>query len=406
MAKKKQDRAVGGSPAAVAAMTRNAPAAPAPAMTARPVQVQMATSTPGPTIQSVTNYGQAPSVTVAPGGGSATYTPGDYEPDEAFSQWARDIGAVGAPTGGGSNISEEERAYWAQRARFEAEAREQARQGARAFLRGLLETYGLGSLAGEVERLVGETTNELVIAQRLRETQQYKDRFKGLLGLQQRGITDVRNEAEYLELESDYRRVFREAGLRDYLGTAGTQPEYDAIAKIVSDFSLSVNEVRDRVTDAQRVVADTPQEVRDSLQRFYGIDPSLLTQYVLDPTRTTGEIQRRANAAIIGGYAQRAGLEFGAGISERIGEFLGGERDITGTQVEPQLTEIADIQRTTQRLAEIEQGTLSAETSALAALDLDREARERVRTLQSRERARFSGRSGITTGTLSAGPSI
>jgi hypothetical protein len=296
--------------------------------------------------------------------------------------------------------------YWRQRTAAEAAERASAREGAKSFLRGLLESYGLGSLAGEVDRLVGETTNELVIAERLRQTQQYKDRFKGLLGLQQRGIPDIRNEAEYLNLESNYRQVFREAGLRDYLGASGTQAEYDAIAKIVGDFSLSVNEVRDRVTDAQRVVADTPQEVRDSLQRFYGIDPALLTQYVLDPTRTTGEIQRRANAAIVGGYAQRAGLDFGAGVSERIGEFLGGERDITGTQIEPQLTEIADIQKSTQRLAEIEQGELSAETSALSALDLDREARERVRTLQSRERARFGGRSGITTGSLSTGPGV
>ena len=84
-----------------------------------------------------------------------------------------------------------------------AARQQQERQGARAFLRGLLETYGLGSLAGEVERLVGDTTNELVIAQELRKTQQYRDRFKGLLGLQQRGIPDIRNEAEYLELESN-----------------------------------------------------------------------------------------------------------------------------------------------------------------------------------------------------------
>jgi len=283
---------------------------------------------------------------------------------------------------------------------------EQNRQGAKSFLRGLLETYGLGSLAGRVEELVGETTNELVIAERLRQTEEYKQRFKGLLGLQKRGIPDVRNEAEYLNLESQYRQVFREAGLRDYLGTSGTQSEYDSIAKIVGDFSLSVNEVRDRVTDAQRVVAETPQEVRDSLQRFYNIDPATLTQYVLDPENTATEIQRRANAAIVGGYAERAGLEFGAGVSERIGEFLGGERDIRGTQIEPQLTDIADIQRSTQRLAEIEQGELSAETSALAALDLDEGARRRVRTLQSRERARFGGRSAITTGSLSEGPGI
>ena len=303
-------------------------------------------------------------------------------------------------------ISQEERDYWAQRTAAEAAERVTAREGARSFLRGLLEQYGLGSLAGEVDRLVGETTNELVIAERLRQTQQYRDRFRGLLGLQQRGIPDIRNEAEYLNLESNYRQVFREAGLRDYLGPTGTQAEYDTIARIVGDFSLSVNEVRDRITDAQRVVANTPQEVRDSLQRFYGIDPATLTQYVPDPQRTAGEIQRRANAAIVGGFAQRAGLDLGAGISERIGEFLGGERDIAGTQIEPQITQIADIQRTTQRLAEIEGGELSAETSALAALDLDREARERVRTLQSRERARFGGRSGITTGSLSTGPSV
>ena len=335
--------------------------------------------------------------------------PESAQAQQIINQQQAEIARVqsSGPGGGGGDTTPTGEDLYYDALRADLAARRAAeREGAKSFLRGLLETYGLGSLAGEVDRLVGETTNELVIAQRLRETQQYKDRFKGLLGLQQRGITDVRNEKEYLELESDYRAVFREAGLRDYLGTAGTQSEYDSIAKIVSDFSLSVNEVRDRVTDAQRVVAETPQEVRDSLQRFYGIDPTLLTQYVLDPENTTTEIQRRANAAIVGGYAERAGLEFGAGVSERIGEFLGGERDIRGTQIEPQLTEIADIQRSTQRLAEIEQGELSAETSALAALDLDEGARRRVRTLQSRERARFGGRSAITTGSLSEGPGI
>ncbi len=315
-------------------------------------------------------------------------------------------GDPGGGGGGGGGTPSAEDDYWRQRAAAEAAERTQAREGAKSFLRGLLETYGLGSLAGEVDRLVGDTTNELVIAQRLRETQQYKDRFKGLLGLQQRGITDVQNEAQYIQLESDYRTVFRESGLRDYLGTAGSRTEQDAIARIVGDFSLSVDEVRERVTDAQRVVADTPQEVRDSLQRFYNIDPSMLTQYVLDPENTMTQIQRRANAAIVGGFAQRAGLEFGAGVSERIGEFIGGDRNLRGTELEPTLTEISDIQRSTQRLAEIEQGELSAETSALSALNLDQEARERVRTLQSRERARFSGRSGITTASLSSGPSV
>lgn len=290
------------------------------------------------------------------------------------------------------------------RGQQEAERQERQRQEratASSFLRGILDQYGMGSLASQVESLINQWgTNTNVIAERLRQTQEYQTRFKGLVDLQRRGIADVRNEAEYLDLESRYRGVFREAGLRDFLGQAGTQAEIDSIARIVGDFSLSVDEVRERVTDAQRVVAETPQEVRTALQQFYGIDPSLMVQYVLDSQRTSTEIQRRANAAIVGGFAQRAGLDFGVGISERVGEFLGGERNLRGTEIEPQLTEIADIQRSTQRLAEIEGGTLSAEESALSALNLDQQARERTRTLQSRERARFGGSSAITTGSL------
>lgn len=291
-----------------------------------------------------------------------------------------------------------------QLAELQAEAtsrREAERQDAVAFLQDILTQYGMGDLSGDIDRIVRESGNQKsVIQNRIRQTESYRQRFKGLLALQQKGITDVANEGEYLQLESNYRQVFREAGLQSFLGDAGTATERDAIARIVGDFSLSVNEVRDRVTDAQRVVADTPQEVRDSLQRFYNIDPATLTSYVLDPQRTSGEIQRRANAAIVGGYAQRAGLDFGAGVAERVGEFLGGERDIMGTQIEPQLTQIADVQRKTQRLAALERDTLTAEETALAQLDLDVTAREKVRGLQSRERARFSGSTGITSASL------
>jgi hypothetical protein len=279
-------------------------------------------------------------------------------------------------------------------------------RSAKAFLRSILEQYNLGSLADSVESIVGETVNQDVIAERLRQTEAYKTRFKGLAALQRRGITDIRNEGEYLNLESNYRQVFREAGLQNFLGDAGTQAEYDSIAKLAGDFSVSVNEVRDRISDAQRVVANTPQEVRDSLQKFYNVDPATLVSYVLDPTRTSSEINRRANAAIVGGFATRAGLEFGAGVSERVGEFFGRGGDISGTALEPELTQIADVQRSTKRLADIEKGLLSAEESALSTLDLDIEAKEKVRGLQSRERARFGGTSALTSASLSRGKVI
>jgi hypothetical protein len=305
--------------------------------------------------------------------------------------------------------SAEDRYY---RLRGESDAAERValqqsqRESAKSFLRNLLSHYGLGSLADSVDSIVKETTSEEVIAERLRQTEAYKTRFKGLVQLRAKGVTDIANEGEYLRAESDYRQVFREAGLSSFLGQAGTQTEFDAIAKLVGDFSLSTNEVRDRVTDAQRIVAQTPQEVRDSFQRFYNVDPATLTAYVLDPTRTASEINRKANAAMIGGLGMQRGLEFGAGVSERIGSFLGGEGDLTGTQAEPILGEIADVQRATGRLAELEKSTLSAEETALAQLDLDTGAKEKVKGLQSRERARFGGTGAFSSTALGGGTKI
>lgn len=288
-----------------------------------------------------------------------------------------------------------------------ANRQRQERDTASSFLRTILSQYNLGSLADQIDSLVTQWgTNTEVIAERLRQTEPYKQRFKGLLNLQQRGITDVRNEADYLRLETDYRQVFRDNDLQSYLGEAGSTTEQDKIAAIVGDFSLSVNEVRDRVVDARRTIAETPQEVKDSLQRFYNLDPSTLVQFVLDPENTTETVNRRANAAIVGGYGQRQGLQFGAEVSERIGEFLGRGDDVSGTMIEPTLTRIATTQRATERLARIEGTELAAEETALGTLELEESASRKLRGLQSRERARFGGTSGITAGSLSRSPSV
>ena len=280
------------------------------------------------------------------------------------------------------------------------------RETATAFLRNMLAPFGLNILASEIDTIIKDTTSEEVIIERLRGSESYKQRFKGLVQLRAKGVTDIADEGQYLAIERDYRQVFREAGISNFLGQAGSQTEYDAIAKLVGDYSVSVNEVRDRVSDAQRIVAQTPQEVRDSFQRYYNVDPATLTAYVLDPTRTASEINRKANAAMIGGLGMQRNLEFGAGAAERIGSFLGGEGDLASTQAEPILGEIADVQRATGRLAQLERGTLTAEETAFAQLDLDTAAKEKVKGLQSRERARFGGTGAFSSTALGGGSKI
>ena len=311
----------------------------------------------------------------------------------------------GGGGGGGGQQSEADKAQAAYYNNLNAQLNEenrQARLGAKAFLRNILTQYGMESLIGDVDRLIGDFgTNTEVIAEQLTQTDQYKTRFRGMLALQGRGIADVRNEAQYLQLESNYRRVFRENNLSEYLGTSGTDEEYGKIADLVGDFSLSVNEVEERIMDAQRVVADTPQEVRNSLSSFYNIQADALVGYVLDPDKATTEINRMANAALIGGTAAQGSLDFGRATSERIAGAFAGDQDLNADAFRTRVTGIAEQRDATSRLADLEKATLSDDEVALAELDLDPAAKKKVRGLQSRERARFSGSSAITSGTLS-----
>ena len=335
--------------------------------------------------------GQAPTYNYTPAGSQsapAAQDPGSGDQD---------------PGGGGQTPGDkaQETYYNNLQAQLEAEQR-QAREGAKAFLRNILSQYGMESLSGSVESLVGQWGNNTeVIAERLRQTDSYKTRFRGMLQLQTKGVPDIRNEAEYIQLESDYRRVFRENNLTEFLGTPGTDGEYGKIADLVGNFSVSVNEVRDRIADAQRVVYQTPQEIRDSLRDFYNIEADALVGYVLDPDRATTDINRIANAALIGGAARQTDLNLGRGVSEQIAGAFAGNDDINADAFRTRLTSIATQRNATSRLANLEKSTLSDDEVALAELDLDVGAQKKVKGLQSRERARFSGSSAITAGTLS-----
>ena len=280
------------------------------------------------------------------------------------------------------------------------------REAASSFLSNILRDYGMDSLASQVDGLVRSWgTNTEVIAEKLRQTNEYKERFKGLLGLQQRGITDVRNEAQYLQLETGYREVFRQAGIQSFLGDAGSTQERDSIADIVGKFSLSVDEVRARVDDAQRIVAESPAEVRDALQRFYNVPASELVAYTLDPERTMNRINRMANAAIVGGTATQRGLNIDLGTAEGVAGFAG-EGDINTAQLSSDLTQAATVRDATVRLAKIEGSALTDSDVVSSQMNLDPTAQRRVRGLQSRERARFSGSSGVNTGSLSSNRGI
>lgn len=277
---------------------------------------------------------------------------------------------------------------------------------AAAFLSDILNQYGLGELSGEVMSLVQQWGNSpSVIANNLRQTGSYKNRFKGLLALQQKGITDVRNEGDYIKLETEYRQAFREAGLQSYLGGAGSQTERDAIARLVGDYTVSVNEVKNRIADAQRVVNETAPEVRDALQRYYNVSAADLVAYTLDPTRTQDQINRKANAAIFGGLAQARGLDADVNTAESIAA-LSGANDLSTQNAAIQLGTARQVRDATKRLANLEATDLTDSEILQSEFSIDPEAQRKVKGLQSRERARFGGSSAAGRDTLTRTASI
>ena len=141
--------------------------------------------------------------------------------------------------------------------------------------------------------------------------------------------------------------------------------------------------------------------MRNAFREYYNIESDSLVSYVLDPERASVEINRMANAAIVGGMAQQTNLNLGRGVSERIAGMRGGDQDLNADAIAPELTSIASTRNATSRLADLEKSVLSDDEVALAEMDLDAAAKQKVRGLQSRERARFSGSSAINSGTLS-----
>jgi hypothetical protein len=310
------------------------------------------------------------------------------------------VSGGGGGGGGAGGRSLEEILAEQERTRSEAETRRR-NQEAKAYLEDLFGQFGgMQDLVGQIDQLIRDFGNSPeVLVGKVRQTEPYKRRFKGLVELQRQGITDIRNEDEYLRLESEYRSAFREAGMGDFLGQDGTQDQFENIAELVSNYKVSVNEVRARVNDAARVIADTSPEIVNALQEFYGIDKATLTEYVLDPVRTQDKINTISNAALIGAQAARNTLNIDRVTAESVAGLAGNE-DANVSQYGREFARAAVVRNATSRLADIEDSNLTDSEVLLSEMDLDTNAIQRVQGLRSRERARFGGSSGLSSASL------
>jgi len=196
-----------------------------------------------------------------------------------------------------------------------------------ATLKGILDRYGLGSLADWAwDQIVqGNTPNQIL--QSLRDRPEYKQRFAGMDMRRQNGLAPM-SEEEYIASESQ---------IADYLQRAGLPKNFydtpDDFAKLIGSFA-NVAQVADRVEKGFMQVTQAPKEVRDEFARWFGVQgDAALAAFFLDPDKAEPALEKMAAQARIGGSGLRQGLDVTQGFAGDLADMgLSDQQVLAGMQ--------------------------------------------------------------------------
>lgn len=161
-----------------------------------------------------------------------------------------------------------------------------------------LREWGLEGLVGPVRSYLEGGDTPVIALSKLRETNEYKTRFKANELRRQKGLP-VLSEAEYIGNESQYRQVMRSYGLPE--GFYDAQDDFQAF--LAND--VSPQEMRDKVVlAAERYMMATPDQ-KDQFSRF-GLTPGTAIATILDPQRAEPLVRQMLTAGSIAAEAARS----------------------------------------------------------------------------------------------------
>jgi hypothetical protein len=170
--------------------------------------------------------------------------------------------------------------------------------------------YGLQSLFGKVEEYARAGYNADAIVMQLRQTPEYKARFPAMQSLMDKGRAIT--EAQYIDYERNTAAIEQRYGLPNGM-----------LMGHVTDLltnEVSLAELNDRVTLASADSLNAPQDLRDTLQNYYGLDPdTALAAYYLDPDIALPLLEKQSAAARIGVWGSRQGMQ---GVNVGMAEYL------------------------------------------------------------------------------------
>jgi hypothetical protein len=254
-------------------------------------------------------------------------------------------------------------------------------------------SYGIddpsGTLAKELFDLLVKGYSGDSLDLKLRDTEAYQKRFAGNKGLRDKGFNTY-SPAQYISVEDSMRESM------GYYGIPKEMQTKDYLAGIIGN-AISAKELTDRVASAAQVVYSSPASVRDEYVRMYGISSGDLIAGFLDPKVAEPIIQKRVATATVGGAAKDQGVK--TSLAEQIASATPG---ITYTQAAQGFAEAQQLGVRGERLSSIygDQYGIQEATQETFGLAGAAKAETTKKKLASKERAAFSGSSGIRAGSL------
>lgn len=155
----------------------------------------------------------------------------------------------------------------------------------------------------------GEIDNEVRLITEVEETEAFKNRYGIILEQRRQAAAgqpvQVLTMQEVRATETQMANVMRANGLPSYL-----YDNYEDLQRLMRQ-GLSPKEVEDRVMVAWTRVQESPPEVREEFNRFYGIrnGDKALAAFLLDPDKTAAELDRQARTAYAAGIGKSMGVD-------------------------------------------------------------------------------------------------
>lgn len=264
-----------------------------------------------------------------------------------------------------------------------------AQMGAAAYIKAMLQEWGIAELYDDAVRLIREGLDGDAITLQLQETQSFKTRFSANEDRRRKGLPAL-SPGEYIATERQYRQVLRQYGLPE-----GFYDSNDDVKNFLRN-DVSPAELAQRAQAAQKVWLSGNADYRSTWRDFYGLTDGAAIAAMLDPKTAMPIIDQQVAAAQIGAAAKRQGL----GVDRRRAEELGA----LGVDEQAALTGYGQIAAT----AGTDQGIAKrfGEDFTLAEQEDDRllglaSARRKRQRLYGAEQGLFAERGGSAEGALS-----